>query len=990
MNDHRRPGACWLRCDLHVHTPFDPEKKFGENVKHAIEAFRKEKPQKIAEIASRFIEACRKGSGDDGIDLVALTDHNSIDGYRYMRSTFETIAEQDRARGVTTPVVLPGVEFSVGGERPIHFLTIFAAKTDPNVIDGAIRKVFGSNEPFDPKTGTPRATGNSVDQFLKDLYDYCRPSSGDRDLSFTILPAHADHKKGLVQETTPASLSVATTIWDEMRGHLRQWVITRRDWHGFETLRPFEELPPAFQELLAQWMAVRRGQDWEHLSQRERKRLREATHWPLIEASDPHAYEAIGTRFTWLKMEVPDIEGIRLSLLDPESRLRRMTEGRPSQVYPLIRRIAIRRTDFFENVEISLNPCLNTLIGGRGSGKSTILECLRYALDRARGEDFEEDESEIRQTVEQFLARKRERDFGETPGMLLPDYEVELELEVAARLYKVTRSLAGLEVARESGEGVMEPIPLDVRALIGSRILSQRQISRIARDPAAQRRELDALVELEFMREFTELRRGYLERIEELQVRHRKLKERAETLPARETEFQRVKDQIAFLERGGNKEILDRFREYQGEERWFRDVTDALTQTQGRLENEALVADETRERVLGSPEGPTRQWTLLVAERVGEALARARTGLNELAVYLAQLKENIEAERETKWTPGFHATETAYKGLQAEMEQRGVEFRQHPRLLQQRALLHKEVEELRGIAGHLKENEREIQHTRTTLVLLHEKRLAKRRALAQSLAEQDADVRLDVKAFGDRKNLFARREEWFAGAGLQERDWEPMVDFVFAADGAVPDRLHQLVTALRQDVEATRKTGRILEVGDSALAELLGPSAARLSGHFFNALQRGERIQLDQMERFLPEDRVEARVRDSQGEFKPIDQGSIGLKSTAILSLLLSAGNQPLVIDQPEDDLDNQYIYDVVVDLLRKRKFSRQILIATHNANIPVNGDAELIIALGVDNRLGKVLELGSIDRPEVKETVSRIMEGSTEAFRLRRERYGF
>lgn len=97
-----------------------------------------------------------------------------------------------------------------------------------------------------------------------------------------------------------------------------------------------------------------------------------------------------------------------------------------------------------------------------------------------------------------------------------------------------------------------------------------------------------------------------------------------------------------------------------------------------------------------------------------------------------------------------------------------------------------------------------------------------------------------------------------------------------------------------------------------------------------------------------------------------------------------------MIIDQPEADLDNRYIYEVVVKLLRQRKFSRQIVVATHNANIPVNGDAELIIALGVENRMGNVIGLGSIDRPQIKELVTNIMEGSAEAFRLRRERYGF
>ena len=140
----------------------------------------------------------------------------------------------------------------------------------------------------------------------------------------------------------------------------------------------------------------------------------------------------------------------------------------------------------------------------------------------------------------------------------------------------------------------------------------------------------------------------------------------------------------------------------------------------------------------------------------------------------------------------------------------------------------------------------------------------------------------------------------------------------------------------------------------------------------------------------MPEDHVEAQVRGVDGVFKPIAQGSIGQRSTAILALLLSAGDQPLIIDQPESDLDNQYVYDVCGGPFAKAKVSRQIVIATHNANITVNGDAEWIIALGVENRLGKIVTAGSIDRPDVKDQVSVIMEGSAEAFRLRQERYGF
>jgi hypothetical protein len=189
------------------------------------------------------------------------------------------------------------------------------------------------------------------------------------------------------------------------------------------------------------------------------------------------------------------------------------------------------------------------------------------------------------------------------------------------------------------------------------------------------------------------------------------------------------------------------------------------------------------------------------------------------------------------------------------------------------------------------------------------------------------------------------------------------------------------VQAIREDVEATAARGSALAARDSKIAALLGP-APRLTKNFFNALLRRDRIRLDEMERFLPEDLVLTKVRAPDGSFKTIETGSVGEKSTAILSLLLSAGDQPIIIDQPEDDLDNQYVYNVVVNLLRRRKFSRQVIIATHNANIPVKGDAELIVALGVQNRRGVVLGAGTIDRPAIKELVSVIREGSAEAFR--------
>src|SRR5262249_48148914 len=161
----------------------------------------------------------------------------------------------------------------------------------------------------------------------------------------------------------------------------------------------------------------------------------------------------------------------------------------------------------------------------------------------------------------------------ETPGILLPNHSIVVELEVAGQFYEVVRSSAGVAVTAEGESG---PAALDIRALVAPRILSQRQIARIARDPAAQRRELAALLDLDAIRDFSARRRDASNEMERLQTRRRDLQSRVGTLPALETELRAVRDQIRLLERGGNQEILARFTALQSEERWIDGAIEAV------------------------------------------------------------------------------------------------------------------------------------------------------------------------------------------------------------------------------------------------------------------------------------------------------------------------------------------------------------------------------------------------------------------------------
>ena len=121
--------------------------------------------------------------------------------------------------------------------------------------------------------------------------------------------------------------------------------------------------------------------------------------------------------------------------------------------------------------------------------------------------------------------------------------------------------------------------------------------------------------------------------------------------------------------------------------------------------------------------------------------------------------------------------------------------------------------------------------------------------------------------------------------------------------------------------------------------------------------------------------------------FMPIAQGSPGQKTAAILAFILSHGEEPLILDQPEDDLDNHLIYSLIVRQLREAKQHRQMLVVTHNANIVVNGDAELVHAFVVRNGRTDVSASGGLQEQHVRDEVCDVMEGGREAFEARYRR---
>ena len=134
---------------------------------------------------------------------------------------------------------------------------------------------------------------------------------------------------------------------------------------------------------------------------------------------------------------------------------------------------------------------------------------------------------------------------------------------------------------------------------------------------------------------------------------------------------------------------------------------------------------------------------------------------------------------------------------------------------------------------------------------------------------------------------------------------------------------------------------------------------------------------------------LEFRMDD--GTYRLLAELSGGQRVNLLLSLLLETEDErPLVIDQPEDELDNRFLFETMLPALRRLKGRRQIIFATHNANIVVNGDADQVIQLEATADRGRVSCSGAIEDPAVRDAIVRTVDGGDEAFRLRRLKYGF
>jgi len=364
---------------------------------------------------------------------------------------------------------------------------------------------------------------------------------------------------------------------------------------------------------------------------------------------------------------------------------------------------------------------------------------------------------------------------------------------------------------------------------------------------------------------------------------------------------------------------------------------------------------------------------LAKAATVLEALERKLDIIaDQMAQALAKADQDLAAVR-CQWAARKAAEQATYEQILRELQKAKVDGEEFLRLRRQIEEL-RPLRERKSILGRdLKEQE---DNRRNLLVEWEDVKAEEFRRLERAAKKVtrklSGRVRVQVTRAGNREPLLQLLRDEVGG------------------------RLSEATEALREreDLSLAELAGACRN-GKDALARgfALPPAQAeRIAQAPPEVLMRTEELDLP------PTTTIELNVaaQEETPDWQALDDLSTGQKATAVLLLLLLESDAPLVVDQPEDDLDNRFITEGVVPRMREEKRRRQFVFATHNANIPVLGDAELIVGLTAVGEAGEgkarmpVEHMGSIDADPVRELVEEVLEGGKDAFEMRRLKYGF
>ena len=605
---------------------------------------------------------------------------------------------------------------------------------------------------------------------------------------------------------------------------------------------------------------------------------------------------------------------------------------------------------FLDGMRLEFTDGLNCIIGARGTGKTTVLELIRYALD---------------QLPRDPTARKR------LLGLVqenLGGGTVQVEIMTRDGLpYRVCRAWNEAPIVRTVDDRPTQ-VTLQGGSLFRADIYSQNQIERIAEDAPAQLALLDQFEVERIERLEGEIHQVQLaltqttNRILPLRRQIAALADEVATLPNVEEKVNKLASDDADVSDEVN--VAHRHKALRDREQRLAQATSRLLSETSRYLAARMGDVPQRIKAMADPElleGPNGDLTRTLLEAayrcgaaIDKALDNARTDIAAAQETLSRLgatMTTLHNQQELK----FRQVIETHKQAQGRVAERAELERLRNDLLAKRRQ--------RGeLQLHLDEAENERVCLVERLLKLRGERFGVRQAVVMRInAALKPALRVSLDEQGDVSGFQRLLEEWLREAKMKH--------------GIVARRI---ATAMGPTL-----LGEAIRSGD---AELL------VAKSDLNPSQAERVIQtlddpgfLFALETLDMNDRPTIELLDC-GKYKQSLSLSTGQKCTSILPILLLENQSPLLIDQPEDNLDNGFIYSTIVSNIQAIKQHRQLIFVTHNPNIPVLGDARRVFVLKSDERGSSLAQSGTVD--QCKERIVNLLEGGREAFQQRGQRY--
>ncbi|MCY0893869.1 MAG: AAA family ATPase, partial [Acidibacillus sp.] len=674
--------------------------------------------------------------------------------------------------------------------------------------------------------------------------------------------------------------------------------------------------------------------------------------------------------FTWVKMEKPNLEALRLALHDGEDGVLRSdsVHGDPNYLNDrfFITSVQItkgQKAGRAEPLKIDFSPWLNTIIGGRGSGKSSVIEYMRLPFNKtaALPQKIAADFNEFNQ-----IPSERGR-----PGMLTADTEIRVEMRKDGRDVALTWKGANVIEEHRTEEHDWEIVSenSNIEKRFPLRIFSQKHLYTLTEDPNHILRIIDEQFD---KHTWNDTRNELSKRWLKSKQQERELAGKVSSIDNLKIELSDIRAKMKIFEESGHKELLDEYQRMQ--------------MINGRLDAQVGLVEDLEKNMLGIR---TDKIDTLFADSLFEGfddeslgqLRRQARDFNDIKQLIDEATQKIVAYRRNvretvsniPWQKRRLENVQKYQAFVKLLEENGEK---NPNAYSHLVNIQQEFEQKLTIFVALEDEL--ARQTEVSVQLLkeieeHEKLLRrKREETIKHWQGVNPNIRMYLSVMGDLESAEKSFRNSIRKTGSEfRRDLLERDDDGFPCGGV----LFELGKAQNPWQKRTAIIKRLQGVTESNNQNFSKPFAK----HILNMQPED----LEQLSTWYPEDKITLKIVENRKE-EDIETGSTGQRTAAMLSLMLVLDDSPIIIDQPEEDLDTKRITDLVVKGLRDFKAKQQIIVITHNPNIPVNGAAENIIQMNFAGGQIQRQISGALQKDEVREAICEVMEGGKEALEKR------